>query len=282
MILIADSGGTKTEWRILDEGGNTLQARTKGINPYYQEKEVIVEQLKTELVDYLDKGVKQIYFYGAGCSSESNKKTISDCFHSIYSDARVEVHSDLMAAARSLCGYDKGIACILGTGANSCLYDGNEILENVASLGYLLGDEGSGSYLGNRLLGQFMRGELPESISAKLVKRFDLTNDLILESVYQKEMPIRYMAGFSKFIFQNIKEPHLYKLVYDGFEIFFQKNILKYTDYQNVPVHFTGAVSFYFSNILRQVGSDLGITVKHIVEGPIAGLTLYHQKLTER
>ena len=278
MILIADSGSTKTEWRILKPDGEIIQVRSGGINPYYQDSETIKSSLSQGLNDYLNLKISQIYFYGAGCSSDHNKAKMRDCFASIYPKAAAEVDIDLVAAARALCGHTPGIACILGTGANSCLYNGEHIIENVPSLGYLLGDEGSGSYMGNKLLGAFMRQELPDAIYDRLRKRFDLSNEAILESVYQKEMPIKYIASFSKFIFQNIKDPYLYELVSNGFKLFFEKNIMRYTDWQNQPVHFTGSVAFYYSNILRQVSNDLGITIRHIVEGPIAGLALYHQQ----
>ncbi|MFY0652092.1 MAG: N-acetylglucosamine kinase [Cyclobacteriaceae bacterium] len=277
MILVADSGSTKTEWRLIAEDGEISQLRTSGINPYYQKEEDILEMLRAELEDFLKKEVTEIYFYGAGCSSQANKEKITRCFQSIYANAKVEVSIDLLAAARALCGVDRGIACILGTGANSCLYDGREITENVPSLGFIMGDEGSGSYLGNKLLGQFMRKQLPQVISDRLKKRFDLSNDTILANVYQGDAPIVYMSGFSKFIFQNIKEPYLYQFVYDSFKSFFTENILRYPNYENEPIHFTGSVAFYFSNILRKVAADMQLNVRHIVEGPIAGLALYHK-----
>ncbi|MEQ9287973.1 MAG: N-acetylglucosamine kinase [Cyclobacteriaceae bacterium] len=278
MILIADSGSTKTEWRVIDGDGNVSQIRTSGINPYYQEENAIAGILEAELDDHLGLPVEKVFFYGAGCSTQESRDKVANCFATLMPGAECEVSTDMLAAARSLCGHQPGIACILGTGSNSCLYDGVSIVENVPSLGYILGDEGSGSYLGNRLLGHFIRKELPTAILAKMDKRFELSRPVILENVYQKPAPARYMAGFSKFIFQNISDPFLYKMVYDGFMLFFEKNIMKYTDYKKEQVHFTGSVAFYYTNILRKVAADLGINVKHIVEGPIAGLTLYHQK----
>lgn len=277
MILIADSGSTKTDWRRIDHNGDIQQYKSDGINPYLQNEAEIRTKIVESLKPQIDLSVNELFFYGAGCSSEYNKNILKTIFEEVFPGAIAHINHDLLAAARSLCGQDEGIACILGTGANSCYYDGVEIRTNVPSLGYIMGDEGSGAWLGKELLAAFLREELSADISSKLAKRFDLNKDIILENVYQRTMPSRYLAGFSKFIFQNLKDPGLYRLVYRGFELFFQKNIEKYDRYQQLPVHFTGSVAFYYSNILRQVANDRGITVRNIVETPIAGLTLYHQ-----
>lgn len=278
MQIIADSGSTKTEWRIIKSNGDIFQARSNGINPYYQDEDTIKENVRLGIQDYLNENVTSIHFYGAGCSSQENIKKIEQGFLGFFPSAEVIVTHDLEGAARSLCGRSSGIACILGTGSNSCLYDGEKIIENIASLGYVLGDEGSGNYLGRRLLSDFVRNELPEKIASRLVKRYELSKDSILSNVYQNEMPVRYLASFSKFIFQNIKDPYLYNLVYETISIFFERCIMKYQNFKDYPVHFTGSVAFYYGNIVRKVAADKGINVRHIVESPIAGLTLYHQK----
>lgn len=277
MKLIADSGSTKTEWRIIDTNGNISQNLSDGINPHYQNADTVYKRIKSGVKAYLNKAIKQIYFYGAGCSSAQNNRIIADVFTALFPTAKVHINHDLLAAAHALCGFEKGISCILGTGSNSCLYDGKNILENIPSLGYILGDEGSGNYLGRILLTDFARGEMPQIIKKKLINRFNLTTTEILKNSYQKENSVQYFARFSKFIFQNIKEPYLYQLVYDAFTLFFEKNILKYSDCYNIPVHFVGSVAFYYSNILRKVAVDTKITVKRIAESPIAGLALYHQ-----
>jgi glucosamine kinase len=278
MILIADSGSTKTEWRVIDGDGKISQIKTDGVNPYYMTEAAISDVFSLGLKKYIDLPIEKIYFYGAGCTSDSNKQKITRCLKESFPMANIEVSIDLLAAARALCGYDSGIACILGTGCNSCLYDGSKIIENVPSLGYIMGDEGSGSYLGKMLLGDFLRKDLPSGIAERLEKRYDFSNEAILKNVYQEDLPIKYMSSFSKFIFQNIKEPYLYNLVYSSFTEFFKKNIFKYTNYKNEQIHFTGSVAFYYGNILRKVASDMEVNVRHIVEGPIAGLALYHQK----
>lgn len=278
MKLIADSGSTKTEWRTIDDEGVISKFRSDGINPYYQSSEIIQKTIKEGLIDIIDKDITSIHFYGAGCSSLENKEKIRNLLGAYFPKAKIDVNHDLLAAAHALCGHETGIACILGTGSNSCLFDGNTIIKNVPSLGFILGDEGSGNYLGKKLLIEFGRGNLPTAISDRLVKRFDLSVESIQEGTYLKEMPVRYLAGFSKFIFQNIKEPYLYKLVYQGISDFFENCIMKYDNYQSVPVHFTGSVAFYYGNIVRKIASDKGILVKHITENPIAGLALYHSK----
>lgn len=278
MILIADSGSTKTDWRTIDENGKIGQAKTAGINPYYQNQEAIGLILNEELKPQISSNISQVYYYGAGCSSDENKVIIRQSITSVLKEAEVNVDHDLMAAARALCGSDSGIACILGTGANSCLYDGVNIVDSVASLGYLLGDEGSGASLGKKLVSEYIQGELPKVIADRFYKRFELTGTAILNKIYKEGEGGAFFASFSKFIFQNIKEPFLYQLVYHSFDDFFEKNVVKYENYSDYRVHFTGSVAFYYSNILRQVANDKGIAVQNITEGPIAGLALYHQK----
>lgn len=277
MILIADSGSTKTDWRIIDSGGKISQATCGGINPYYHDYDTILAEIKS-VVSQIDGKISEVHFYGAGCSTMENINKVTKAISKVFPEASVHVKHDLLAAAHSLCGQEEGIACILGTGANSCLYDGNDVIDNIASLGYAIGDEGSGAYLGKRLMADYLRRNMPAVISDKITKRFDLSKEEVLKRVYLEEGGSKYLASFSKFIFQNIKEPYLYKLVYDSFVEFFEKNIMKYVEYQKYKVHFTGSVAFYYSDILRQVANDKGIIVRNIIESPIAGLTLYHQK----
>ena len=278
MILIADSGSTKTDWRYLDVDGKISQAKTTGFNPYYMSEKEIGDALKIELIPQLNGMPTTVFFYGAGCSTITNKTVISNAIHSVWPETTVEVEHDLLAAARALCLDQEGIACILGTGSNSCYYDGKNIVENVPSLGYVLGDEGSGAFLGKKLLRDYLRKDVPENIAQKLDQRFHLSEEDILSKTYKESTPNRFMASFAQFIFHNLKEPYLYSLVQESFVDFFENNVMRYSKHQHCNVHFTGAVAFYFSNILRQVAAEKNITVKHITESPIAGLTLYHQK----
>jgi len=275
-ILIADSGFTKTDWRLIGADGSIEQARTMGINPYYQTKEeilLVIQDLHSQLPDRVD----EIYFYGTGCSSGTNRDKIAKLLQRYYKDAKIDVNHDLLAAARSLCGDEKGIACIIGTGTNSCLYDGNKIISNVPSLGWAIADEGGGTYLGKTLVTDYYRKDMPEHLRVIFKDRFGLNKDAFLTAIYQEPMPGRFLASFAKFINEHISDPYMYKLVYDAFTIFITKNVSKYEGFKEVPVHFTGSVAYYFNNILRKVAVDQGIYIKHITEHPIAGLTLFHQ-----
>lgn len=278
MILIADSGASKTDWRIIDGSGKIEQAQTIGFNPYYQPIEQFDQEVREVLVPQVKQSIDKIFYYGTGCSSDKNRKLIRNVLEVFYPEAHIEIWHDLLAAARALCGTEEGIACILGTGSNSCYYDGAKIVDNVTSLGYLLGDEGSGAYLGKRIIADYLRKDLPEKLWDQFKKRFPFDRDEILDRVYTQEMPSRFLGSFSHFIFQHLNEPYCYKLVYDSFGEFYEKNVMKYNRYQALKVHFTGSVAFYFSDILRQVANDKGIAVKNILESPIAGLTLYHKK----
>lgn len=275
-ILIADSGFTKTDWRIVDETGDISQARTAGINPYYQtEAEMLkeIQSLHSQVPDRID----QIYYYGTGCSSGSNRAKIAGLLARYYPHAEIDVNHDLLAAARSLCGDQPGIACILGTGTNSCLYDGSKITANVPSLGWAIADEGGGTYLGKVLVTDYYRKDMPEHLRKIFKERFELTKDGFLTKIYQEPIPGRFLASFAKFINEHLSEPYMHELVYNAFKTFITKNVVKYEGYQEVPVHFTGSVAYYFGNLLRKVAAEEGIHVKHITEHPIAGLTLFHQ-----
>lgn len=278
MILIADSGASKTDWRILNADGGIEQAQSIGYNPYYQPIEQFDQEVREVLVPQVKHRVEKIFYYGTGCSSDKNRQMIRMALERYFTDAHIEVWHDLLAAARALCGEDPGIACILGTGSNSCYYDGVRIVENVTSLGYVLGDEGSGAWMGKKIVADYLRKDLPEKLWDYFKKRFPMDRDEILSRVYSQEMPSRFLGSFSHFIFQHLKEPYCYKLVYDGFSEFMEKNVMRYEKYDELKVHFVGSVAFYFSDILRQVANDKGITVKNILESPIAGLTLYHKK----
>lgn len=280
MILIADSGSSKTDWRLIDKEDKITQAKTVGINPYHQTEEQIRQVLQEELLPQIKiPAIEQIYFYGAGCATDAAQGKVQKAFSAVFPQSDVSVFSDLFAAARALCGHDPGIACIIGTGSNSCLYDGQDMADHIPPLGYILGDEGSAAYLGRELLNRFLKRDMPEPLRQQFNKRYNITEADVLENVYQKPQANRYLAGFSRFAFHHLNHPYIVRLVYDGFSAFFEKNVCKYENYQQYKVHFTGSVAFYYSNVLRQVANDKGIVLQNIMETPIAGLTLYHQKV---
>lgn len=278
MIIIADSGSSKIDWRLLAQDGTIQQASSPGFNPYYQPLDHLKKSIRESLIPVVQGNVTKVFFYGTGVSSPRNQDLVRSAFLEFFPGAAVNIEWDLLGAARALCGREKGIACILGTGSNSCLYDGNTITEQVANLGWILADEGSGTNLGKTLLVDYFRKKMPEDLSKQFQQRFPFTREEFLEKIYQQEKPSTFLATFSKFIFQHLKEPYCYRLVYNGFSEFYENNVMKYPDFQNVKVHFVGSIAFYYSDLLRQVANDKGVTVKNILETPIAGLTLYHQR----
>jgi glucosamine kinase len=278
MILIADSGSTSTDWRLVDKKNKITQFETAGFNPFFTDTQYIESEIKKNILPNTEaEKITEIYYYGAGCSSEERNSVVRNALINCFNNTQtIEVHHDLLAAARAICGNTEGIAAILGTGSNSCYYDGKEIIENVTSLGYILGDEGSGGHIGKSLLKAFVYGELPDSVSQNLISRFNLTKEGILENVYKKPLPNKYLASFSKFVFQNLKEEYLQKLVADCFSEFFDRHILKYSKHKSVSFGCVGSVGYYYSNILKKVADDKGVRVGKIIETPIASLVLYH------
>jgi glucosamine kinase len=277
MIIVADSGSSKIDWRLLKSDGSIGQTQCAGFNPYYQPIDHLTKSIGESLVPQVTEEVSKIFFYGTGVSSEKNQDLVRGAFLKFFPGAIVEIEWDLLAAARALCGHEPGIACILGTGSNSCYYDGKKIAYQVANLGWILADEGSGTNMGKKILTDYLRKKMPEGLASQFQKRFPLSREEFLEKVYQQEKPSTFLATFSKFIFQHLKEPYCYRLVYESFSEFFENNVMKYNNYQNLKVHFVGSIAFYYSDLLRQVAHDKGIAVRNVLESPIAGLTLYHQ-----
>jgi N-acetylglucosamine kinase-like BadF-type ATPase len=279
MILIADSGASKTDWRVINENGEISQHRGIGFNPNYQTTEEMANDLQEDYLINLQDEIDTIYFYGSGCSSPKNKLQVTDALRNVFKKADINVDHDLMAAARATCGKEPGIACILGTGSNSCDYDGEYIIHKRPAPGYILGDEGGGAYIGRKFLQDFIHEEMPNKLREKVIDKFHLDNQTIIENVYQRPFPGRYMASFCRFISDNIRDPYCYLLFYNSFQDFFKKTVFKYKDYKYKPVNFVGSIAFYNSDILRKAAYDAEINVHLILEGPIAGLTLYHKQL---
>jgi glucosamine kinase len=278
MIIVADSGSSKIDWRLISVDGSISQASSPGFNPYYQPISDLRTSIVESLVPVAKEMVAKIYFYGTGVSSQKNQDVVRAQFLEFFPGATVEIEWDLLAAARALCGTEPGIACIIGTGSNSCLYDGEKISGQVANLGWILADEGSGATIGKKFLFDYLRKRMPVTLAEQFKARFPFSREEFLEKIYQQDKPSTFLATFSKFIFQHLKEPYCYKLVYDSFAEFYENNVMAYEGYKSLKVHFVGSIAFYYSDLLRQVANDKGVTVKNILETPIAGLTLYHQK----
>lgn len=278
MILLADGGSTKVDWRLVDRTGLVSGVFTKGMNPFFRSCEDIGKEISQIIVPFLgDADVQAVHFFGAGCASPEVNRIISDAIVANISTPVVTVDSDLLAAARGLCGTNSGIACILGTGSNSCYYDGEKIVKHVSPLGFILGDEGSGAVLGRIFVGACLKNQLTDGIKEEFLKEVNLTPLEILDRVYKQPMPNRFLAGISPFLAKNLHDESIYNIVYNSFNDFFVKNVMQY-DYKSNIVHFVGSVAFYYEEILRKVGEDLDINIGKIAQSPTDGLIEYYSE----
>ena len=278
MILIADSGSTSTNWVLVEHGKSIQSLFTPGINPFYQTPEEIAGEIATLTLNVKPSSVKAIYFYGAGCVAdkiEMVKQAIAQSF----TQSQIYVESDLVAAARGLLQHEAGIACILGTGSNSCFYDGKDIVSNVSPLGFILGDEGSGAVLGKKFIADCLKNQLPEELKNKFLTTFGLTANDIINHVYRKPFPNRYLAQFTPFLADNMAEPAIYNLIFDSFTDFFVRNVMQYPNFEEYPVSFVGSIAYYFKDILEVVAFELGITLGEIKQSPLEGLVAFHSTL---
>jgi len=276
MILIADSGSTKTDWRTIEPSGTISQYVTSGLNPYHLSEIQIAQEISKLKNVIACAEVQKIFFYGAGCSADAKKENVKNAIKSIFINAYVEVEHDLLAAARATCLNKAGMAAILGTGANSCQFNGKEITENVPSLGYLLGDEGSGAYMGRILLTRYLQQELPQELALAFKKQYPENLEQILDNIYKQPMPSRFLASYAPFLLHHKNHVFIKQLVVDAFQLFFTRYISKYSEHKSLPLHFVGSIAFYHNDTLHYVAEKNGITLGKIIEKPIAGLVLYH------
>lgn len=277
MILIADSGSTKTHWCLMAANGQTSEFTMDGINPFYQTSDAIKNSISVQLLPQLSHlmwagTITDVFFYGAGCTPEK-KKFVASAVGACFKKAEVQVESDMVGAARGLLGRSEGIACILGTGSNSCLYDGKEIVKNVPALGFILGDEGSGAVLGKRLVADLLKNQLTDELKEKFLAQYGVTQADIIENVYRKPFPNRYLAAMSKFAAENIGHPLIYNLVYDHFNQFVVRNLKQYPV---LPVGFIGSIAYYYKEVLAKVIADNGLQLAQILQSPMPGLVRYH------
>lgn len=275
MILIADSGSSKTDWKVIGKDGEIKSVSTTGINPVHQDFGFIYNEFTEKLIPEIGTEILQIFFYGAGCTPEK-APVVKEALEKAFSKAKVEVYDDLLAVARALCGHEKGIACILGTGSNSCLYDGEKIIDKVPALGYILGDEGSGAVLGRKVLSNYFKRDMPNELTKKFDEEYQLSMGEAIENVYRKPPANRYLAGFSKFLIQNIEHPYIEKMVYDSFTEFFERNALRYENSDKLPIHFVGSIANYYKEVLEKVAEDKGVKIGKILKAPIDALVKYH------
>jgi len=278
MILIADSGSTKTLWSLQDNEGSVRRFETKGFNPYFSDQQQLVNTLnESEVLQGIHRDeLIDIYFYGAGCFPDK-AHTIEQPMHSFFSRALVHVELDLLGAARGLLGHSDGFVGILGTGANSGLFVGGKIVQNIDSLGYILGDEGSGCYIGKQLLSMYLRGYLPADLTEKFFDCYRLSSEDIMDALYAKPLANRFCASFSTFVGSNIEHPFLSKLVANCFDDFFKNLVSQYSDYQNLSFNCVGSVAYHFQHILEQSCQKFHMNLGNIRQSPMDGLELFHK-----
>ena len=276
MILIADSGSTKTDWALQSASGSIECFHTQGINPFHQDRSVIAEILRQELLPQLNADVVScVYFYGSGVRPELESVMVVLLQEAFPQAKQVEAHSDLLGAARALCGHNYGIASILGTGANSCLYDGEAIVQNTPALGYILGDEGSGGVLGNHFLHELYKGVLSENIRSEFEQEYGLTMADVIQRVYREPMPNRFLASLAPFIHRHLSDEGVRQIVIDNFRDFFRYNIRPY-NHPEMPVSFVGSIAFFFRDQLSEAAEREGFTFGTVLRSPIEGLVRFH------
>lgn len=278
MTLIADCGSTKIDWCLLNGNEKVAQIFTTGMNALLMTQDEMSARIKEELVPHIQNyRVDEIYYYGAGIISDEIKSHVANALKENLPEAKkIEVDTDLLAAARALCGHKPGIACILGTGSNSCYYDGEKVVDNVSPLGYILGDEGSGAVLGKLLVGDVLKHQLPEHLCQKFLKEYNLDRNTIIDHVYRKPAANRFLAQFAPFLEHNIEEPSIHRIVLHSFIDFFVRNVESYDNYKELPCNFVGSIALLEKATLMEAAKSQGITIGTIMQDPMEGLIKFH------
>ncbi len=278
IILIADSGSTKTEWCLLD-GKKRKTIYTQGMSPYFLDTKQIQQILATELKSKLkDVEPDEVYYYGTGCANPENVKSVKEALKKIFTKATISVDHDLMGAAKALCGSEKGVACILGTGSNSCYYNGKKIIKNSPGLGYILGDEGSGAYLGKKVVQYYLYNTFDPDLMDRFNAKYNTTNVEILDAVYKHPLPNRFLAGFVPFLIENRGHFMIENIIEDGFNDFFFNHIYKYRESWIMPIHFIGSVAFGFKDVLKDMCNAYELELGRVLKNPMDGLVKYHRE----
>jgi N-acetylglucosamine kinase-like BadF-type ATPase len=277
-ILIADSGATKCEWSLLHDG-KRKKVDTQGISPYFLDAAGIAKVIGTELKPFLAKWpVDAVYYYGTGCKDPKNQKVVRKAIRQVFPGAEAHVTHDLMGAALSLCGQTKGIACILGTGSNSCYFDGRKISKNSPGLGFVLGDEGSGAYLGKKVLQYYLYNTFDEELRYKFDTKYATDVKEILESVYKRPLPNRYLASFTLFLAENRGHYMIENIIEDGLNDFFFQHLCKYRESWKLPIHFVGGVAYGFRDVVKDLCGTYEFELGKILQKPMDGLIKYHSE----
>lgn len=279
MILIADSGSTKSDWVAISQN-STIRYSTVGINPYFHDEEFVFSAIKDNQSLYsISSQIEEVYFYGAGCSSEKLNSIVLRGLQKVFTQAEIHVDHDLSACALATYQGEPGISCIIGTGSNSCFYDGTNIFENIPALGYILGDEGSGAYFGKKLLADFLYNKLPENIHFSLQNDLGLDKEKIISNVYMKPGANVYLASFMPFIFSHFDDKYISNMILEGFKTFIDTHVRCYQDYTKYKVHFIGSIACLFQKELDQACQFYNVTLGQVIKKPIDGLADYHMKM---
>jgi N-acetylglucosamine kinase-like BadF-type ATPase len=279
MILLADGGSTKCDWILLDDLGEiAFKTRTEGLNPAVFEKSLLEQRVRKneKLSSHRDK-IDTIHFYGAGCGTKKPVTILKKIFEDFFVNAEVVIKEDMVAAVYAATTAP-GIVCILGTGSNSCYFDGKGIHMSVSSLGYILMDEASGNHFGKKLIRDYYYKRMPPEIASEFEKRFDLSSDSIKENLYKKENPNTYLASFAEFIFSSERNGYFYKIITEGIQEFIENRVLCFPESQHVPIHFIGSIAYFSEDIIRAVSSPYRLTIGNIVRRPIDGIIDYYRK----
>lgn len=276
-ILIAESGSTKTDWCLTGTGKKPVFIKTSGINPYLQKPGEINALLSHEL-DLGRHRPEALYFYGAGAGSAENQKLLKKIFKDFFGMKKIEVKSDMTAAARGLCGIEKGVVAILGTGSNSCFYDGRAIKKQMPSLGFIAGDEGSGNHMGKRVLRYYAYNTFDEELKLTFEQMYGNDLDAIKQRIYKEPFPNRYLAGFTKLLVENRGHYMVENIIEDSLNEFFHAHLLKYRESWKYPIHFTGSVAYEFRDVIENLCNQSELTPGKIERTPLEGLIRYHKQ----
>lgn len=277
--LIADSGSTKTDWRVVEEGSVVLACETKGFNPMFTDHSYIVNEITSNpLLSNLKGSVSRIYYFGAGCSSNERKAIVSGALEQVFGFCDATVDHDMMGCAIALCQGKPGIANIIGTGSNSCYFDGKSELISHHGLGHILGDEASGSYFGKKLLAYFLYELMPLHLRESFYKAFGTTKEIALQKVYREPLANVYLASHAGFLSAHRGDPFIEQLIWKGMCEFVDTNVQSYPQHKQVPIHFTGSIAFHFGDVLKEVLLQKGLQCGSIIQKPITGLCEFYTK----
>ena len=276
MILVADSGSSKTDWILNFRNNPPVRFSTSGINPFFlTEKEIVKIFYSTQEIQPYFKGVREIYFFGAGCSSPDRREVVSNALSIVFKNAYINIDQDSIGSLYATCGNKEGLCCILGTGSNISYFDGFKVHPGKHGLGFILGDEGSGSYFGKKLVTDYLYGTMPAEVSTDFYNTYKINKETIIQHVYQKPGANKYLAGFARFLSAQKDHPYIIELIANGFQKFFDSNIASYKNYRSYPCHFVGSIAYYFQDILKTVCKENHVLLGKVLRKPIEELSSF-------